>query len=176
MSHYFTSAVTFVEMSFRRPFKRCINGFLSLSSALLAHTWLLRRTFPSKSLRSMKRCPAPRCPMICRSAPALRASPAQGYSTHPPYRRRTEYQLFHQQTWLCFFSPSGTKAVEEELRRKYPPACRCDRGGFRTAAIGSTTAKAIREAFGTEPDAIASSPCAVSLYDAIDRTTTSPSP
>jgi uroporphyrinogen-III synthase len=70
-----------------------------------------------------------------------------------------------QVDWMCFFSPSGVKAIHEELQKRATTATQ--ELSSRLAAIGPTTAKAVSDTFGKPPDAIASSPCALALFGAI---------
>jgi len=77
----------------------------------------------------------------------------------------TDQFLLSKVDWMCFFSPSGVTAVAEELRKhnsEAPQGHLC-----KIAAIGPTTATALSRAFSQPPDAIAASPCASSLFDAI---------
>lgn len=59
--------------------------------------------------------------------------------------------------WLAFFSPSGVEAVRKAEIRP---------GDYRTAAIGPTTAAALREA-GVRPDAVAEAPSPEALVAAV---------
>jgi uroporphyrinogen-III synthase len=85
-----------------------------------------------------------------------------------------------QVDWMCFFSPSGVKAIHEELHKPHGDVEdeeeeRNGEGvsyGPRLAAIGPTTAKALIETFGvasSDAIAVASQPCALGLFDAIER-------
>lgn len=60
--------------------------------------------------------------------------------------------------WLAFFSPSGVRAMEE--------ARALDWSTVRTAAIGPTTAAALRAA-GRSPDAVAKEPAPEALVEAV---------
>lgn len=81
--------------------------------------------------------------------------------------------------WMCFFSPSGVKAIHEELNKRGAEEEEEEGNGGdgapRMAAIGPTTAKALTDTFGAPPNATASSPCALGLFDAIEQCASSSS-
>lgn len=64
--------------------------------------------------------------------------------------------------WLVFFSPSGTQAVNS-----YAPE---QMQGYRLAAIGPTTADALRD-LGLVPQAVASEPSPAALVAAVEQAT-----
>ncbi len=80
--------------------------------------------------------------------------------------------------WICFFSPSGVKAVYDELQKE---ACISNDGDGDTgsqwqegsrphiAAIGPTTAHAIEQVLGVRPHAVAATACPSALLDAIQH-------
>lgn len=82
--------------------------------------------------------------------------------------------------WMCFFSPSGVKAIHEELNKRGAEEEEEEENGGdgapRMAAIGPTTAKALTDTFGAPPSATASSPCALGLFDAIEQCASSSMP
>lgn len=84
------------------------------------------------------------------------------YETH--LRRRLEWPFDPEDApeWVVFFSPSGIEAVQEDDRIPWEH--------LRTAAIGSTTAGALRER-GWIVDAVAEAPEPEALYRAVVEAT-----
>jgi uroporphyrinogen-III synthase len=92
-------------------------------------------------------------------------------------RRGAQQQKQQRVDWMCFFSPSGVKAIHEELNKRGAEEEEGNGGDGapRMAAIGPTTAKALTDTFGAPPNATASSPCALALFDAIEQCASSSS-
>jgi len=81
------------------------------------------------------------------------------FSEQVVYRTRTRssIQIPPSARWLVFFSPSGVEAVRNAEIRP---------GDYRTAAIGPTTATALRDV-GVRPEALAEAPTPEALVAAV---------
>lgn len=100
---------------------------------------------------------------------ALQVTPL--YTTHPVQSLPSLDELIDDElrrdsnAWIVFFSPSGVEIVAT----RHPDNRTVAVERTRIACIGKTTANAVVEWFGREPDAVAAEPTPEALAEAISR-------